>query len=53
MLSGTGVRIDTTTSKGRFCFGIFAALAESERELIAERTRAGLVGAQTERWTAS
>jgi len=28
------------------CFGIFATLAEFERELIAERTRAGLAAAR-------
>ena len=36
-----GAEIDTTTANGRLVFGIFAALAEFERELIAERTRAG------------
>ena len=34
--------IDTTTPTGRLVFHIFAALAEFERELIRERTRAGL-----------
>jgi DNA invertase Pin-like site-specific DNA recombinase len=34
--------IDTTTASGRLMFGIFAALAEFERELIGERTRAGV-----------
>ena len=34
--------IDTTTSQGRLIFGIFASLAEFERELIRERTQAGL-----------
>ena len=38
--------IDTTTANGRLVFGIFAALAEFERELIAERTRAGLAAAR-------
>jgi DNA invertase Pin-like site-specific DNA recombinase len=34
--------IDTTTSNGRLVFHVFAALAEFERDLIRERTRAGL-----------
>jgi DNA invertase Pin-like site-specific DNA recombinase len=46
VLSGAGAQIDTTTPNGRLCFGIFAALAEFERELIAERTRAGLSAAR-------
>jgi DNA invertase Pin-like site-specific DNA recombinase len=46
VLKGTGAQIDTTTANGRLCFGIFAALAEFERELIAERTRAGLAAAR-------
>jgi DNA invertase Pin-like site-specific DNA recombinase len=42
----TGAPIDTTTSAGMLVFNIFAALAEFERELISERTRAGLVAAR-------
>lgn len=38
--------IDTTTPQGRLVFGIFAALAEFERDLIRERTRAGLEAAR-------
>ena len=38
----SGAEIDTTTANGRLVFGIFAALAEFERELIRERTQAGL-----------
>ena len=41
-----GAEIDTTTANGRLVFGIFASLAEFERELIAERTRAGLAAAR-------
>jgi DNA invertase Pin-like site-specific DNA recombinase len=42
VLTGAGAQIDTTTANGRLAFGIFAAFAEFERELIAERTHAGL-----------
>jgi DNA invertase Pin-like site-specific DNA recombinase len=38
--------IDTTTSGGRLIFHIFAALAEFERDLIRERTQAGLSAAR-------
>ena len=38
--------IDTTTSSGKPVFHIFGALAEFERELIRERTRAGLAAAR-------
>jgi DNA invertase Pin-like site-specific DNA recombinase len=38
--------IDTTTSNGKLVFHLFAALAEFERNLIAERTRAGLEAAR-------
>jgi DNA invertase Pin-like site-specific DNA recombinase len=46
VLSGSGAQIDTTTSNGRMIFGIFAVLAEFERELITERTHAGLKAAR-------
>ena len=46
VLSGAGAEIDTTSANGRLVFGIFASLAEFERELIAERTRAGLAAAR-------
>ena len=38
--------IDTTTAQGRLTFNIFAALAEFERDLIRERTNAGLEAAR-------
>ena len=39
-------QIDTTTSAGRLQFHIFGALAEFEKEIIRERTRAGLAAAR-------
>lgn len=47
VLSGQGANIDTTSATGKLIFGIFAALAEFERELISERTKAGLQAART------
>jgi DNA invertase Pin-like site-specific DNA recombinase len=38
--------IDTTTPGGRLVFHVFAALAEFERDLIRERTQAGLSAAR-------
>jgi len=46
VLTGKGANIDTTTAGGKLVFGIFAALAEFERELIRERTKAGLASAR-------
>lgn len=46
VLAGQGASIDTTTAQGKLVFGIFAALAEFERELISERTQAGLESAR-------
>jgi DNA invertase Pin-like site-specific DNA recombinase len=46
VLAASGIQIDTTTANGRLIFGIFAALAEFEAELIRERTRAGLAAAR-------
>ncbi len=48
---GTGLKslqesIDTTQSSGRLVFHIFGALAEFERNLIRERTQAGLIAAR-------
>lgn len=45
VMSGHGASIDTTSPSGKLVFGIFAALAEFERELIIERTRAGMAAA--------
>ncbi len=49
--NGVGFRsltesIDTTTAGGRLIFHIFGALAEFERAIIRERTRAGLLAAR-------
>src|SRR3546814_8227592 len=41
VLTGKGAQIDTTTPSGRMVFGIFATLAEFERDMIRERTMAG------------
>jgi DNA invertase Pin-like site-specific DNA recombinase len=38
--------VDTTTPHGRFTFNLFASLAEFERDLIRERTQAGLSAAR-------
>jgi DNA invertase Pin-like site-specific DNA recombinase len=46
VLAGQGANLDTTTANGRLIFGIFAALAEFERELIIERTHAELASAR-------
>jgi DNA invertase Pin-like site-specific DNA recombinase len=45
--------VDTTSAQGRLVFNIFASLAEFERELIRERTQAGLAaaGARPEGWS--
>jgi DNA invertase Pin-like site-specific DNA recombinase len=39
-------QIDTTTSGGKLIFHVFGALAEFERDVIRERTQAGLAAAQ-------
>lgn len=46
VLTGQGANIDTTTANGKLIFGVFAALAEFERELISERTKTGLASAR-------
>ena len=38
--------VDTSTANGRLVFGIFASIAEFERELIRERVRSGLAAAR-------
>ena len=39
-------QIDTSTAQGKFTFHIFAALSEFERDVIRERTKAGLSAAR-------
>ncbi len=39
--------IDTTTASGDLIFNIFAALAQFERQLIVERTKAGIAAARS------
>jgi len=46
VLSGQGSALDTTRADGRLIFAVFAALAEFERGVISERTRAGLEAAR-------
>ena len=43
---GITENIDTTTSGGKLIFHIFGALAEFERDIIRERTNAGLQAAR-------
>lgn len=46
VLTGAGASVDTTTPDGRMFFGMLAVLAEFERELIRERTKAGMQAAK-------
>ena len=46
MEGGRASESDTTTPQGRLTFNIFASLAEFERDLIRERTQAGLKAAR-------
>ncbi len=41
-------QIDTNTPQGKFTFHLFAAMAEFERDLISERTKAGLAAARAQ-----
>ena len=48
---GVGLRslhesIDTTTPSGKLTFHVFAAIAQFERDVLSERTRAGIMAAQ-------
>jgi DNA invertase Pin-like site-specific DNA recombinase len=46
ILIGEGAAVDTTHPQGRMIFGIPAVMAEFERELMSERTVAGMVAAK-------
>jgi DNA invertase Pin-like site-specific DNA recombinase len=54
MLNARGVQlrslnenlIDTTSASGKFLFGIFALMAEFERDMLRQRTTAGLVASR-------
>ncbi len=46
VLAGQGANIDTETPNGKLIFAIFSALAEFERDLISEKTKAGLKAAR-------
>lgn len=46
VLTGAGANIDTSRPEGRMVFNILATLAEFERELIRERTKAGMEAAR-------
>ncbi|MFE0758753.1 recombinase family protein [Inquilinus sp. NPDC058860] len=46
ILAGVGAGLDTSTAAGKAFYGIMAVLAEWERDVMIERTRAGLAAAR-------
>lgn len=46
VLTGQGAIIDTATVGGKIVLGVFAALSEFDRDMIRERTKAGLEAAR-------
>jgi DNA invertase Pin-like site-specific DNA recombinase len=46
ILTGEGAAVDTTHAQGRMIFGILAVMAAFEREMISERTVAGMKAAR-------
>jgi DNA invertase Pin-like site-specific DNA recombinase len=46
VLTGHGASVDATFPGGKLVFGILPALADFERELIIERTKAGMAAAR-------
>lgn len=48
ILTGAAAGIDTSRADGKMFFGMLAVLAEFERELLVERTKAGLQAARAQ-----
>src|SRR5258708_35753536 len=46
VLTGHGAAVDTTTPAGKVVFGVFAALAQIERAVISDRSKAGVASAR-------
>jgi len=46
VLTGAGAAINTTRPEGRLILGVLTAFAEFERELVRERTKAGMRAAR-------